>query len=212
MSSPADELSEYERARLANIAENRKILVSLGLEDEWRLTSKRSTTQPEAPNQKRSKEPPPLTEEQKAALARCADWLPRFEVWLRGEVSVDNANKTMDRVKELVSGKGVYLRGFGVAFSGTAVSIFDDLVSLRAFAHAKFGPKGNNRDAGGWHLSHLFVHLDVARRRRRAHSGCARSDGGHRQRCHLCVHRRGTHLVQWRHVRRRRLGGRWASW
>ena len=153
MSSPADELSEYERARLANIAENRKILVSLGLEDEWRLTSKRTPTSTES-SQKRSKEPPPLTEEQKAALARCADWLPRFEVWLRGEVSVDNANKTMDRVKELVSGKGVYLRGFGVAFSGTAVSIFDDLVSLKAFAQAKFGPKGNNRDAGGWHLNH----------------------------------------------------------
>ena len=149
-------LSAYEEARLAKIAENRAKLIALGLEDEdTRLpTSPSGRTATPSGGGRQSKEPPPLSDAQKAALAACSDWLPRFEVWLRGNVSHDNANKTMDRVKELVSGKGVYLRGYGIAFGNQAVSIYDDLVTLKARAAAQFGPRGNGKDAGGWHLNH----------------------------------------------------------
>ena len=57
----------------------------------------------------------------------------------------------MERVRELVSGKGVSLPGpGGRAFVGRAVSIEDDLVSYRQEAADTYGmTRGNGRDKGG---------------------------------------------------------------
>ena len=150
MSAP---LSAYEEARLARVAENERMLIALGLETAVRQC-RTPRPKPAASAPRKPKAAPSLTEEQRETLANAAQWLERFEVWLRGEVSQANADKTMDRVRELVSGQGVHLKGYGVAFEGRAVSIADDLVELKAEAAASFGPRGNGRDQGGWHLNH----------------------------------------------------------
>ena len=109
---------------------------------------------PAAASSPRASGPPQLTEEQRATLAASRGWLSQFETWLRGAVSADNANKTMDRVRELVSGQGVSLPGGHMALKGRAVCISDDLVRLKAEASDAYGVRGNGLDRGGWHLNH----------------------------------------------------------
>jgi len=159
------DLSDYELERLKKIAENKRMLVALGLETEaeqMRFAPK-STKQASASAasmkqdaaKKQKAEPERLTEAQRAALSRAHQWMERFEVWLRGQVSQLNADTTMKRVEELASGRGVYLHGYGLAFEGRAVSIADDLVALKDEAASKFGvSRGNGADKGGWHLNH----------------------------------------------------------
>ena len=159
------DLSAYELERLKKIAENKRMLIALGLETEaeqMRFAPK-STKQASAPaaskkqneTKKQKAEPERLTEAQRAALSRAHQWMERFEVWLRGQVSQLNADTTMRRVEELASGRGVHLHGYGLAFEGRAVSIADDLVALKDEAASKFGTsRGNGADKGGWHLNH----------------------------------------------------------
>ena len=159
------DLSDYELERLKKIAENKRMLIALGLETEaeqMRFAPK-STKQASASAasmkqnaaKKQKAEPERLTEAQRAALSRAHQWMERFEVWLRGQVSQLNADTTMKRVEELASGRGVYLHGYGLAFEGRAVSIADDLVALKDEAASKFGvSRGNGADKGGWHLNH----------------------------------------------------------
>jgi hypothetical protein len=146
-------LSAYEESRLRSIAENKAKLIALGLETAAEQC--RHKKPPSFSGKKRkAPEPPTLTDEQRAALSKANQWLERFEVWLRGEVSQSNADKTMERVRDLVSGAGVHLKGYGTAFAGRPISISDDLVELKADAAMQFGAKGNGRDQGGWHLNH----------------------------------------------------------
>jgi hypothetical protein len=159
------DLSNYELERLKKIAENKRMLIALGLETEaeqMRFAPK-STKQASASAasmkhiapKKQKAEPERLTEAQRAALSRAHQWMERFEVWLRGQVSQLNADTTMKRVEDLASGRGVYLHGYGLAFEGRAVSIADDLVALKDEAASKFGTsRGNGADKGGWHLNH----------------------------------------------------------
>lgn len=143
-----EQLSEYEKARLARIEENKRMLVALGIEE---ASSQCRHKTPAASKSKARAGPPPLSDVQRAALARAEQWLERFECWLRGECSRANADKVMERVSELVSGRGVALKG-GVepAYLGRAVSISDDLVALKEHATAAYGALDN----GGWHLRH----------------------------------------------------------
>ena len=67
---------------------------------------------------KQKAEPERLTEAQRAALSRAHQWMERFEVWLRGQVSQLNADTTMRRVEELASGRGVHLHGYGATTFG----------------------------------------------------------------------------------------------
>ena len=151
-----EELSAYEEERLRRIAENKRKLIELGIETdaEQQRRERRAKLSQISPGSKKKAEPPPLTDDQRAALAGASQWIERFEVWLRDDVSQANADKTMERVRELVSGQGVRLKGFGLAFAGRTISIFDDLVDLKAESAAQFGPKGNGCDHGGWHLNH----------------------------------------------------------
>lgn len=146
------ELSAYELERLANIKRNQEVLRSLGLVSESGAPSlnlaRKAVTSP-------GRGPPLLSATQRAALADASGWLERFELWLRSDVSPSNADKVMERVRELVSGRGVLLSGGTCqAFEGRTISMGDDLISLRAEAVARYGVRGNGRDAGGWFLSH----------------------------------------------------------
>ena len=150
------ELSAYELERLANIKRNEEVLRQLGLiSDTGTPVHKFATAAAPSQGSKR-KGLPPLSAAQRAALADASGWLERFELWLRDDVSAYNADKVMERVRELVSGSGVELSGLGgpLAFEGRLISISDDLEALRAEASAKYGAKGNGRDAGGWFLRH----------------------------------------------------------
>ena len=153
----ASELSAYELERLANIKRNEEVLRQLGLISDSGMAVHRMTAPAkDAPAKSMRKGAPQLSAEQRAALAGASGWLARFEAWLRKSVSQYNADKVMERVHDLVSGRGVELSGLGapVAFEGRSISISDDLVSLRAEAAARHGPRGDGRDVGGWFLNH----------------------------------------------------------
>ena len=79
-----EQLSEYEKARLARIEENKRMLVALGIEE---ASSQCRHKTPAASKSKARAGPPPLSDVQRAALARAEQWLERFECWLRGECS-----------------------------------------------------------------------------------------------------------------------------
>ena len=147
------ELTAYELERLENIKRNEEMLRQLGLASQAGATLL-GTVASAAPSKRKG--PPPLSDQQRETLTNSSGWLERFEVWLREDVSQANADKVMERVRDLVSGRGVQLSGVGapVAFEGRAITISDDLVTLRAEAAARYGIKGNGRDAGGWFLSH----------------------------------------------------------
>eukprot|EP00966_Prymnesium_polylepis_P071587 1662793-Prymnesium_polylepis.1 len=140
------ELSDYEQQRLANIAENHRMLASLGLNTA--VQERQVSPSPSA--KKKQPGEVELSEVQRAALSRADQWLERFEVWLRGQVSKLNADTTMARVLELVSGQGVHIKGAGRAFEGRDITIADDLVTLRQESIVRFGAQ----DSGGWHLRH----------------------------------------------------------
>ena len=74
-------LSAYEEERLKKIAENKRMLIALGIETEvqqMRFEIKAKSS----PSAKKKAEPEPLTDDQRAALSRAGQWLERFEVWL----------------------------------------------------------------------------------------------------------------------------------
>ena len=130
-------LSDYEQQRLAKIAENHRMLVALGLE-----TAIEEMAIPKETAAKKQPVEPVLTEGQRTSLANASQWLERFELWLRGVVSETNANATVARVRDLVSGQGVHLKGYGRAFEGRAISIthtpFHEL--FMTYAHSHFYP------------------------------------------------------------------------
>ena len=193
-------LSAYEEERLKKIAENKRMLIALGIETEvqqMRFEIKAKSS----PSAKKKAEPELLTDDQRAALSRAGQWLERFEVWLRGEVSqlnADIARRSAGRGK-LVSGQGVHLKGHGVAFGGRAISIADDLVGLKEEAQNQFGvSRGNGADRGGWHLNHPIGKL--LQFQRHLFSSVADVPGGaHRPPTRPTRRRRGSRMApRWR--------------
>ena len=83
-----ESLSDYELARLDKIAENKRMLIALGIETAAeQCRRERSTPKASAPSSSTQKrETNHLTEEQRTLLSNASQWLERFELWLRGQV------------------------------------------------------------------------------------------------------------------------------